>query len=71
MSSYEQINYSLRPAKQIERKMLIEAFRNLTEFGDIGSYRYIGFGSIYFSDFNQVHKSLGITVCVKDIETTW
>lgn len=61
MSSYENINYSLRPAKQIERKMLVETFRNLMEFGDLSSYRYIGFGSIYFSDFHMVHRHLGIT----------
>lgn len=59
-SSYERINYSLRPAKQIERKMLVEAFRKLAEFGALDSYRYIGFGSIYFSDFSLVHKALGI-----------
>ncbi len=59
--SYEKINYSLRPAKHIERKMMVEAFRRLNEFGSIESYRYIGFGSIYFSDFALFHKALGIT----------
>lgn len=60
MSSYEKINYSLRPAKHIERKMMAEVFRHLPSFGDIASYRYIGFGSIYFSDFYLFHKILGI-----------
>lgn len=40
--------------------MLCEAFRRLAEFGRLESYRYIGFGSTYFSDFSLFHKSLGI-----------
>ncbi len=58
--SYERINYSLRPAKSIERKMLCDTFRRLTEFGSVESYTYIGFGSTYFSDFSLFHKQLGI-----------
>lgn len=60
-SSGELINYSLRPAKQIERKMLCETFRRLSEFGSVDSYKYIGFGSFYFSDFALFHRELGIT----------
>ncbi|MFC1976363.1 O-methyltransferase [Chloroflexota bacterium] len=59
--SYERINYSLRPAKSIERKMLCDAFRRLSEFGSVESYRYVGFGSPYFSDFYLFHKQLGFT----------
>lgn len=58
--SYRKINYSLRPAKAVERKMLCEAFRRLYPFGRIETYRYIGLGSIYFSDFNLFHRLLGI-----------
>ena len=60
MSSYEEIDYSLRPAKSIERKMMCDAFRKLNAFARLESYRYIGFGSTYFSDFSLFHKSLGI-----------
>lgn len=60
-SSFEGINYSLRPAKQIERKMICEAIRRLAVFGSIEAYRYIGFGSIYFSDFSLFHKRLNIS----------
>src|SRR5437879_5407175 len=59
--SYEKINYGLRPAKSVERKMLRDAFKKLSEFGTLESYRYVGFGSTYFSDFFLFHKSLGIT----------
>lgn len=58
--SYEKINYSIRPSKSIERKMFCEAFRKLSEFGDITKYRYVGFGSTYFSDFTLMHKALGL-----------
>jgi hypothetical protein len=54
-------NYSLRIAKHIERKMLCEAFRRLSEFGTVETYRYVGFGSWYFTDFTLFHKQLGIT----------
>lgn len=59
--SGEKIDYNLRPAKQIERKMLCEAFRRLSAFDSIESYRYIGLGSFYFADFILIHKSLGLT----------
>ena len=59
--SYEDINYSLRPAKQIERKMICEAISRLGEFGTIETYRYVGFGSIYFSDFSLFHKKLHLS----------
>jgi hypothetical protein len=59
-SSFRQINYSLRPAKAIERRMLSEMFRRLHPFQRIETYRYVGFGSIYFSDFMLFHRDLGI-----------
>ncbi len=58
--SYENINYSLRPAKAVERRMLCDTFQRLSPFGDVASYRYIGFGSTYFSDFVLFHRALGI-----------
>jgi putative O-methyltransferase len=59
-ASYERIHYGLRPAKNVQRKMLVETFRRLSEFGTVSSYRYVGFGSTYFSDFSLFHKTLGI-----------
>ncbi len=58
--SYEKINYRLRPAKSIERKMLCESFRKLAYFSPINKYRYIGFGSPFFADYILFHKQLGI-----------
>lgn len=59
--SYKQVDFSLRPAKCIERKMLCEAFQRLRPFGRLKAYRYIGFGSVYFVDFILFHRLLGIT----------
>ncbi|WP_127508596.1 O-methyltransferase [Paenibacillus humicus] len=61
MPSYNRINYDLRPAKSIERKMINESLRKLSAFQSIESYRYIGFGSLYFSDFSLFHKELNLT----------
>jgi hypothetical protein len=61
MPSYERINYALRPAKSIERKMLADVFRRLSTFENVSAYRYIGFGSTYFSDFIAFHRALNIT----------
>lgn len=59
--SFEKINYSLRPAKNIERKMIIEALHRISYFEPIKNYTYIGFGSTFFSDFSLFHKQLGIS----------
>lgn len=58
--SYRDINYSLRPAKAVERKMLCDTIRRLHPFGKIESYCYVGFGSLYFSDFHLFHRALGL-----------
>ncbi|WP_368622617.1 O-methyltransferase [Paraburkholderia sp. BR13444] len=60
MPSFRKINYSVRPAKATERRMLGELFRRLYPFERVENYRYIGFGSVYFSDFQIVHRALGI-----------
>jgi hypothetical protein len=41
--------------------MLCDLFRRLEPFGRIHTYRYIGFGSIYFADFLLFHQALGIS----------
>ncbi len=65
--SYRKINFSLRPAKGAERKMIVEAFGRLHPFSVLDAYRYIGFGSPYFSDFSLIHRRLGISemVCIE------
>ncbi len=72
--SYEKVHYEFRPAKQVERRMLIHAFQQLMTIGfPIADYQYTGFGSIYFVDFIMFHRYLNIIDMVSverdDIET--
>ena len=60
MSSFRRIDYSIRPAKHAERRMLCDIFRRLRPFGRIEDYIYIGFGSVWFSDFSLFHRALGV-----------
>ena len=61
VDSFKKFDYGLRPCKQIERKILIEKFRQLSECGyNVSDYRYVGFGSVYYVDFIMFHKYLGI-----------
>ena len=59
--SYLKFHYGLRPKKQIERRMIIDALHIMACAGfQIGDYQYTGFGSVYFIDFIMFHKLLGI-----------
>ncbi|MCA8830509.1 O-methyltransferase [Hymenobacter pini] len=60
MLNHEAVNYRLRPAKGAERKMLCEIMARLSVFGRLEEYLYIGFGSIYFTDYLLFHRILGI-----------
>jgi len=60
-TSSHRVQYDLRPAKQIERRMIIDALQRLTLAGfPVSEYQYTGFGSVYFVDFILFHKMLGI-----------
>lgn len=59
--SYTRINYALRPAKQVERRMIFEALRRLDRISSVAHYRYVGFGSPFFIDFRLAHRELGIS----------
>ncbi|MEQ9446514.1 MAG: hypothetical protein RJS98_13185, partial [Rhodospirillaceae bacterium] len=60
MSSYTKINYSLRVNKSIERKVISDFFLSISEKFSINRYRYIGFGSMWFTDFSLFHSALSI-----------
>src|SRR5689334_751654 len=61
MATSSEINYTLRPAKSVERKMIVEMLGRLTYFNDLADYEYVGFGAAYFADFRLVHRVLGIS----------
>ncbi|WP_114633436.1 O-methyltransferase [Vibrio splendidus] len=54
------INYGVRPAKNIERKMMRDMFLRLFPFCPLPEYQYVGLGAKYFVDFFLFHKSLHI-----------
>lgn len=60
MSSFDSINYSLSPNKTIQRHIVFDALEMLDRHVGICSGIYIGFGSIWFSDFLLAHKRLGV-----------
>ncbi len=60
MPSFRQIDYAVRPAKSVERKMIAEGYRRLELGWPLASYRYVGMGSVYFTDFLLFHQALGI-----------
>lgn len=62
--SFEKIEYSLRPAKNIERKMICEAMARLSRLAQLSKYQYVGLGSIGFYDFSLFHQRLGINKMV-------
>lgn len=59
-ASFDVINYSLRPNKNIERKLIFESLRMMDNMFDFSSYRYVGMGSLWFVDFILAHKMLHI-----------
>jgi putative O-methyltransferase len=58
-SSGERINYSLRTAKAVERRMIVSSVKEIMKT-NTKKYRYIGFGSFYFTDFKLFHRELHI-----------
>ncbi len=67
--SYEKFNYALRPSKQVERKLIIETLHYLGHNAGYSTkdYAYVGFGSVYYTDFILFHKYLYINdmICVE------
>lgn len=56
--SFVKINYTLRPNKNVERKLIAECLFGLKEAFPVQEYSYVGMGSMWFADFVLVHKQL-------------
>lgn len=59
-ASFRNVDYSLRPSKHAERRMLAEIFQRLRPFQRVEDYIYVGFGSVWFTDFVLFHRTLGV-----------
>ncbi|HEX8381902.1 MAG TPA: O-methyltransferase [Sphingomonas sp.] len=60
-ASFNGVNYSLRPSKTIQRGLIFEGLRQLQDQLDWSRASYVGFGSIWFTDFLLAHKILRIS----------
>lgn len=60
MASFEAINYSVRPNKCVERKIIFESLSRLSLAFKFSDYHYVGMGSMWFVDFVMAHKYLAI-----------
>lgn len=60
MASFDVVNYSLRPSKNIQRQLIFGGISLLKSRLEINDFVYVGFGSIWFTDFVLAHKSLEI-----------
>lgn len=60
MASFDSVNYSLRPSKSVQRGLVFEGLRAVSNSVDLRNAVYIGFGSIWFTDFVMAHKVLNI-----------
>jgi hypothetical protein len=60
MAGADTINYSLRPNKNVERKIIFDGLRLLDPAFPFDTYRYIGLGSMWFIDFILAHRTLAI-----------
>jgi len=69
VQSYEKFHYALRPSKQVERKLLIETLHYLGHNAgySLMGYTYLGFGSVYYTDFILLHKYLYVNhmICIE------
>lgn len=60
MPSFDAVNYSLRPSKGIQRQIIFDGIQKLQQCLNLEKLAYVGFGSIWFTDFVLAHKLLGI-----------
>lgn len=63
MNTADKINYELRPAKYVERRLLLISLERIMGYYKSSinaSYSYIGFGALAFTDFKLFHRELGI-----------
>lgn len=59
--SFERIDYQLRYNKHIERKLVFDVLARAKPLIGFDSHRYLGFGSMWFSDFRLAHRILGLS----------
>lgn len=64
MSSTNVVNFSLRQNKAIERSIVFDGIRLIADRVRLSDVVYVGFGSVWFSDFHLAHRTLDITTMI-------
>src|SRR5688572_6866900 len=59
-SDMADVRYLARPAKAIQRRMVVDACRRLGPFGAPENFEYVGFGALEFVDFHLMRRGVGI-----------
>ena len=60
MPSFESINYNIRPSKSVQRSLVFNGLNMISREFSLKKAIYVGFGSVWFTDFVQAHKLLNI-----------
>ncbi len=60
MPSFDTVNYSLRPNKAVERKIVFAGLQRISRIVDLSNHRYVGLGSLWFIDYLMAHRLLGM-----------
>ncbi|XZG70531.1 O-methyltransferase [Chitinibacteraceae bacterium HSL-7] len=58
--SFERIDYQLRYNKNIERKLIFDVLSRAQQLIGFESHQYLGFRSMWFTDFRLAHRLLGL-----------
>lgn len=61
MASFDSVNFYLRTNKNIKRKLIFESLAYLDPHFQTSNYRYVGFGSLWFTDYIIAHKVNGMS----------
>jgi hypothetical protein len=64
VSSTFNVNFSLRPNKAIERGIVFDGLSRIMAAMGLKNLVYVGFGSIWFSDFELAHRQLGLETMI-------
>jgi hypothetical protein len=58
--SFARIDYQIRSNKNIERKIVFDVLSHVQAVVDFSHHKYLGLGSMWFTDFRLAHKLLGL-----------
>ena len=59
-STTNKVNFSVRQNKAIERAIVFDGIRDISRAVKLSDQVYVGFGSVWFVDFEAAHAQLGV-----------